>query len=59
MDRFDTLHLIGGLLTPWAVANIVTAEYNMYYYYLREINGKSNNGWLCNMFYAIGQQLMR
>ena len=41
------------------IANIVTAEYDMYHHHLREINGKSNNGWLRNMFYSIGQQLMR
>lgn len=35
------------------------AEYEMYRHHLQEINGKSNYGWLSNMFYSIGQQFMR
>jgi hypothetical protein len=34
-------------------------EFDMYQHYLRKINGKSNYGWLRNMFYSTGQQLMR
>jgi hypothetical protein len=41
------------------IGNIVLAEYEAYRHHLREINGKSNYGWLRNMFYSIGQQLMR
>jgi hypothetical protein len=41
------------------IGKIVLAEFDMYRHHLREINGKSNYGWLRNMFYSIGQQLMR
>lgn len=37
----------------------VLAEFDMYRHHLRRINGKANLGWLRNMFYSIGQQLMR
>ena len=42
-----------------AIGRIVLAEYDMYRHHLREVNGKGNYGWLRNMFYSIGQQLMR
>jgi len=41
------------------IGNIVLREFDAYRHHLREINGKSNYGWLRNMFYSIGQQLMR
>jgi hypothetical protein len=41
------------------IGEIVLSEFDMYRHHLREINGKSNYGWLRNMFYSIGQQLMR
>jgi len=41
------------------IGEIVLAEFDMYRHHLREINGKSNYGWLRNMLYSIGQQLMR
>lgn len=41
------------------IGNIIYAEFDMYRFHLREINGKSNYGWLRSMFYSIGQQLMR
>jgi hypothetical protein len=41
------------------IGGIVLKECDVYRHHLREINGKSNYGWLRNMFYSIGQQLMR
>ena len=41
------------------IGEIVLKEYDMYRHHLREINGKSNYGWLRNMLYSIGQQLMQ
>ena len=37
----------------------VQVEYDIYLHHLREINGRPNKGWLRNMWYSIGQQLMR
>lgn len=41
------------------IGAVIKGEFAMYRHHLREINGKSNYGWLRNMFYSIGQQLMR
>ena len=41
------------------IGEICLLEFDMYQHHLREINGKSNYGWLRNMFYSTGQQLMR
>jgi hypothetical protein len=41
------------------IGSVVLTEFDAYRHHLREINGKSNYGWLRNMFYSIGQQLMR
>jgi hypothetical protein len=38
---------------------MVLTEFDMYRYHFRKINKKENYGWLRNMFYSIGQQLMR
>ena len=42
-----------------AIGDIVLSEFDMYRHHLRDINGRSNWGWLRNMFHSIGQQLMR
>jgi hypothetical protein len=41
------------------IGEICLLEFDMYQHHLRKINGKSNYGWLRNMFYSTGQQLMR
>jgi len=41
------------------IMDIARTEYNLYDYRLHEINENPNYGWLRNMFYSIGQQLMR
>ncbi|CAM6002997.1 unnamed protein product [Sphagnum balticum] len=41
------------------IGKIMDDEFRMYRHHLRLINGKSNYGWLRNMFFSVGQQLMR
>ena len=41
------------------IGEICLLEFDMYQHHLRKINGKSNYGWLRNMFYSTAQQLMR
>ncbi len=41
------------------IGEIVLAEFELYRFHQREINGKSNLGWLRTMYHSIGQQLMR
>jgi hypothetical protein len=37
------------------VVDVVLAKFDMYRYYLREINRKENYGWFRNIFHGIGQ----
>jgi hypothetical protein len=41
------------------IGELLLQEFDMYRHHLREINGKSNYGWLRDMFYSVAQQLMR
>ena len=41
------------------VYDVIDAEFSMYYAHLRMINNKPNYGWLRNMYYSLGQQVMR
>lgn len=46
-------------LTKKTILDVVLEEFEMYHAYLRLINRKSNYGWLRNMYYSLGQQVMR
>jgi hypothetical protein len=41
------------------ILEVVLEEFEMYHAHLRLINNKPNYGWLRNMFYSLGQQVMR
>jgi hypothetical protein len=41
------------------IMEVVLEEYDMYDAHLRKINDKPNYGWLRNMYYSLGQQVMR
>jgi len=41
------------------ILEVVLEEFDMYYAHLRIIDKKPNYGWLRNMYYSLGQQVMR
>lgn len=41
------------------VKQMVDEEFDLYLWHQRPVNGRSNNGWLRNMFFSITQQIIR
>ena len=41
------------------ILEVILEEFEMYYAHLRLINKRPNYGWLRNMYYSLGQQVMR
>jgi len=46
-------------LAGGTILGVILEEFEMYHAYLRLINKRSNYGWLRNMYYSLGQQVMR
>ena len=41
------------------ILGVILEEFEMYYAHLRLINKRPSDGWLRNMYYSLGQQVMR
>jgi hypothetical protein len=46
-------------LAEKTILEVILEEFEIYHAHLRLINKKSNYGWLRNMYYSLGQQVMR
>jgi hypothetical protein len=46
-------------LAERTILEVILEEFEMYHAHLRLINKKPNYGWLRNMYYSLGQQVMR
>ena len=46
-------------LAEKTILEVILEEFEMYHAHLRLINKKPNYGWLRNMYYSLGQQVMR
>lgn len=46
-------------LAEKTILEVILEEFEIYHAHLRLINKKSNYGWLRNIYYSLGQQVMR